>query len=844
MPRSVPVIRDRLPRLYHPADDPECVFGQPADPVRRRILASILADCRAYERRNPAGRIAERLDSRHPYHQLYITFYTAMEATALIEQYSFAWLLTRDRRWLVKAKQWLAAAARWEHSDRIEEHFYTANRYMHAFAVALDWLAGQFSDKEEQEVIDCLVRMMRRWWPEVNQNRHSPTSGHHVVVDNGHFGVAALALLGRHAEAAEWVRAVLDRFRVAVMPNGCGRDGSPIDGPSFWAAENMWMLQFADAARNVTGIDLYRGFSARTRLPLTYLRHLLALQVPPADSRRRRPDGTQVNGHWIVGRDRATAPVLLRFAQEHGDVEMRELALSDPHLGRIHHFGSGVKNSASECIMTYGPYAYCFYEPHFKARRQRLGALSTKLTSNAASSLAVLRSSRGQDAVVAGVWQFTGSTYGMGHLDVTSAGRALFKTISCAETQPAGCGCMPYVGEQPEMIFTLDALQRGEQADRLSVASTRVEQEYWLLRGQVPALLIATRRRPRGVVLTAERGVSFVRLDGRDYLQYSGRRYFNSDEGELRMRVRLRHLADRRAPAVLFNVGIGVPGGGPPGLGVNCFSLMAIDTNVLRFSVQSNRFRVVSVDVPADRAAIRNGVWHEIVARWGGFNSSGGPPFIELELDGHRVRQDDAALFGELGSDSQGLASRQEPRPFNITPRTVLAFGAAVQIPDTGAACDFSEIEMACRGREPLRLRFDHGLPVEQGDGPMGWLFHPFALKKLTAREAVLGADGRRVRLQGVQPYGAFFSKEIVPFAPSGFAATSLKRLPPNEDEGPSLRIRAEATDDELMVLLLAEDVAGVRTRSFSDGFGIRLGGRRHRFERVRRSGGILRRLP
>ena len=47
------------------------------------------------------------------------------------------------------------------------------------------------------------------------------------------------------------------------MPHGCGRDGEPGDGPSFWPWENLWMLHFADALKNVTGEDLYREFPKR-----------------------------------------------------------------------------------------------------------------------------------------------------------------------------------------------------------------------------------------------------------------------------------------------------------------------------------------------------------------------------------------------------------------------------------------------------------------------------------------------------------------------------------------------------------------------------------------------------
>ena len=135
---SIPVIRHERPRLFRPADDPGFRYEAPADPVRRRILSNLLDDCELFAGQRPWRRVPRRAHSPHPNHQLYLTFYTAMQATALIENYAFAWRLTGDPRWLGQARAWLRAAANWDHGDHVEEHFYTVNRYMQAFALALD----------------------------------------------------------------------------------------------------------------------------------------------------------------------------------------------------------------------------------------------------------------------------------------------------------------------------------------------------------------------------------------------------------------------------------------------------------------------------------------------------------------------------------------------------------------------------------------------------------------------------------------------------------------------------------------------------------------------------------
>ena len=237
---------------------------------------------------------------------------------------------------------------------------------MQAFALALDLLDGELTTAEKRQVCACLVRQLERWWPDVDEQRHSEEGGHHAVVDNGHFGVAALHLLGEHPKAEAWVQAVIDRFRAAILPHGCGPDGEPVDGPSFWPWENLWLLQFADALRNVTGIDLGREVPTRLRRPLTWFRaHWAAprnipdqLYYPRQRQRARHPA------------QRLLSPRSCGWPKRLVTRRCANAALADPRLGRIYRFGGGVKGSTAECMISYGPYAYCFYDPDFRAAKQ------------------------------------------------------------------------------------------------------------------------------------------------------------------------------------------------------------------------------------------------------------------------------------------------------------------------------------------------------------------------------------------------------------------------------------------------------------------------------------------
>ena len=538
---------------------------------------------------------------------------------------------------------------------------------------------------------------MDRWWPYVDERRHLTAGGHHTVVDYGHFGVAAVHLLGEHPRAEEWVQAVVDRFRGAILPNGCGPDGEPIDGPTFWGFENLWMLHFADAMRNVTGIDLLGEAPARLRLPLNWFRaHWTAPRDIP-DQVYYPPNANVLLG----GQLNVNSPVLLRLAQEAGDGRLRDVALSDPRLGRLYRFGMGVRGTTAECMISYGPYAYCYYDPAFRPSRARRVTTLAGRFDMYTGRFAVMRSSHCSDAAILCVSGYDGGLAAcFMDLHVQWAGSPLLRAISAFEAQPVRCGSLPCVGGQNENVARLGGLKRTKDWQRLRVASRRTEHEYWISRGNHPVLLVALRRRMRNVRKVAD-GSSLVRLRGGDVLQYEAERWFRANGGRLRIRFRLRGQGrvsgsgnavgsgDEIGPRVLFNAGNGV--GGHFGSGVNTFALFVDTDGRLCFSVQSQNSNLVTVHAPGTAGV---GTWHEAQIAWDGFNRRGANPWMEIALDGKSNRLDDPAVFGELGRDSQGLASRKEPRTFYARPNTALAFGGSIQTPGVTADCDLSLIDL------------------------------------------------------------------------------------------------------------------------------------------------------
>lgn len=212
---------------------------------------------------------------------------------------------------------------------------------------------------------------------------------------------------------------------------------------------------------------------------------------------------------------------------------------------------------------------------------------------------------------------------------------------------------------------------------------------------------------------------------------------------------------------------------------------------------------------------------------------------MEIVLDGNANRLDDPAVFDEMERDTQGLASRKEPRTFYVKPNTALAFGGSVQTPGVSADCDLALIDLRCPGRRRLTVDPAVGPGPETGGGVLSYKLNPVELRGLNGDRAHLGAGSRVVEVITVAGRGLRFRKEEVPFAPSGLAAGSLVNFLPSAAE-PSTRLVA-GTDDDVLVLAFCWGTSKARITRKDDRFRLSADGRVHSFEVSRRGSAILR---
>ena len=118
------------------------------------------------------------------------------------------------------------------------------------------------------------------------------------------------------------------------------------------------------------------------------------------------------------------------------------------------------------------------------------------------------------------------------------------------------------------------------------------------------------------------------------------------------------------------------------------------------------------------------------------------------------------------------------------------------------------------------------------------WKLNPVDLKEIKRTHAVFGAGCRRVEALPVYPDDIRFETEVVPFAPSGLAAASLKRFIPDAGK-PSPRVLA-STEGDVLILAFSDRRAKAKVVRNAEGFCIQTANSRYEFGIKARSKSIL----
>lgn len=148
----------------------------------------------------------------------------ARSASRAIETCAFAWVITGDERFAMRAREGLRHFAQYKswtgrQFDTRDPAWHSALETAHftrAYALGIDWLADALPSDERRAACDALARLgvepIVRDWLDPKQRIHALDSmGHNWwMVCVGAAGVGAITLLGEDNRAEEWLRMVVD----------------------------------------------------------------------------------------------------------------------------------------------------------------------------------------------------------------------------------------------------------------------------------------------------------------------------------------------------------------------------------------------------------------------------------------------------------------------------------------------------------------------------------------------------------------------------------------------------------------------------------------------------------
>lgn len=344
------------PPLYAPPDEPACPGGTDGG-FRARVLAGMLVDAQVWAARPMDDAWIPPVADDPVYENLYDRFWAIMADAAILEHLALTALLSGSEPVTSAAVARLdGTARRWRREAELPPDYgsaYATTRIAKALAVGYDCLAELLPPSVAEPVLDVLAIITRRlatdWFarPDVRgpagtgADRHSP---HHASVEWSGFGIAALALLDRVAEAEGWVADAERQFRDHLLPGALAADGSAPEGMDFWASTVLSQLQFLDPLRRVTGHDLLTAH-ARALDPAPGLALYLPRRTATAD------------GHPHYGPSTGMCAVLSALARERSDPLLAAVAAQEVAPGRLEVWPARTPRRGEQLWMAWNGYA-------------------------------------------------------------------------------------------------------------------------------------------------------------------------------------------------------------------------------------------------------------------------------------------------------------------------------------------------------------------------------------------------------------------------------------------------------------------------------------------------------
>lgn len=249
----------------------------------------------------------------------------ANEIVDRLDSLGFIYLMTGDLETGEAGKRLLLHVSEWDpygNSGR-SRNDEISMRLLYTMSRAYDWLHPLFTD-EERVVVQNAMRergndvytTMRRIGFETRM------LDNHLVRTLGFLGQAAIAFMGELPEAEVWFDYVVSLLLLNYPPFG-GDEGGWSQGVSYWQSYVSWLLEFMDALRLATGLDLYQ-------MPFFRNTGYFKLYAHPPESKFGA-----FGDHSDAPPDAGSARLLSKFAMEYGDPALQWYVDRINRMGRV-----------------------------------------------------------------------------------------------------------------------------------------------------------------------------------------------------------------------------------------------------------------------------------------------------------------------------------------------------------------------------------------------------------------------------------------------------------------------------------------------------------------------------
>ena len=731
---------------------PEGAIGSPVDEFSQRIYENVLASASKYLNQEIPSKIPFLPDSPFPYHNLYLSFYTGMQAAVILPHEALAYRLSGNKEYLSAAKRWLETVLVWD-TDKFS--FYIAARLMHALICTADWLRDDLSAEQLDGITELLRHMcLYREDEALAMCRNMEPGGHANLYVSG-FGLSCLYLRSCEPKTEQWLAEVISKYEKCLLPHDWSPDGAyPPDGTWTYTYAAFYKFAFLDAYKAVTGRDLVAEYRDQICYPTRFLRYAyLGGETLTYKERYTDHENMADKGYNLD----SFSPVYLWYASLTRDPYLQWIATRDPRVGSIIEFPNKVKQGPS-FIYNPGLLAWFWYDPSVEPENCPPEEGSALFSSG---ELAILRTGfSAKDFVLSYQGRRGNIMYESPGFSLNRGDHNFFVAAPSPNTLPTLEENALAVSGEMERKGCIRKFVQKESYDELTIDGFLTRQRIRLEKTAKCVHIHAEGRKPTERERSLRDG--YVSLDG-GYLQYA--RSIDEIAGSMTMRFRLKRDPSRRfeRPFVLFSTGQHLR----YSFG-HCLYFGFLEDGCLGVKIKDAESRCLFAQLPRSMPLILRDRWYDAEIWWKNLNTPGATPLVGIRLEGVQTETSLAMPDGKA---------------FVCRPNTSMWVGAGLEMPDSFAPVDISRCELFdSSGRSCFLADYsksvDAGPILEESLGPLEYRLH---LPVSEDRDAFLDGDAVVVRNGEdsirLTSKTCTFAVEEIPYARPGFAADSFEDM-------------------------------------------------------------------